>query len=104
MDKWAREFYKSWEWKSLRYEVLCYYGAQCMCCGASRDDGKVIVVDHVRPIRKYPALALDFHNLQVLCNDCNMGKSHTDETDWRPEPLPEDAQAHMRSIVHGDNA
>jgi 5-methylcytosine-specific restriction endonuclease McrA len=28
-------------------------------------------------------LALEITNLQVLCADCNIGKSNTDETDWR---------------------
>lgn len=98
----SRKFYKSWEWKQLRYQVLNYYGRTCMCCGASSLDGKVMVVDHVRPVSKYPKLALDFHNCQVLCNDCNMGKSNTDETDFRPEQLEPEAESHIREIVHGN--
>jgi 5-methylcytosine-specific restriction endonuclease McrA len=28
-------------------------------------------------------LELTLSNLQVLCEDCNLGKSNTDATDWR---------------------
>ena len=42
-------------------------------------------VDHIKPRKKYPELALDKSNLQVLCEECNHGKGNWDETDWRPE-------------------
>lgn len=77
--KTVRDFYRSWAWKKARYETLKKFGAACMCCG-SREQ---IVVDHIKPRRLYPHLELDLDNLQVLCNDCNMGKSFDDETDWR---------------------
>lgn len=85
--KWAKKvssskgFYSTWEWKKLRFRVLKKYGAKCMLCGSTEH----IVVDHIKPRSKYPELALDFNNLQVLCNSCNMGKSNTDETDFRPK-------------------
>lgn len=77
------EFYASWEWKRVRYEALKRYGARCMLCGAKAEDGARICVDHIKPRSKYPLLQLDVNNLQVLCNDCNMGKGAWDETDWR---------------------
>lgn len=92
------DFYKSWGWKKLRYAVLKYYGYRCMCCGATPADGKSIVVDHIYPRKKFPKLEMDFNNLQVLCNDCNMGKSDDDYTDFR-EPLPEGAYDHIDSIL-----
>jgi 5-methylcytosine-specific restriction endonuclease McrA len=52
-----------------------------MLCGATER----IVVDHIKPRRKFPELELDLDNLQVLCNDCNMGKSNDDYTDFRPK-------------------
>jgi len=79
------DFYSSKEWRKLRYQVLRKYSAECMCCGRSKkNDGIVIHVDHIKPRSKYPHLALDFKNLQLLCEDCNLGKSNIDETDWRP--------------------
>ena len=40
-------------------------------------------MDHIKPVSKFPKLRLAESNLQVLCEDCNMGKSAWDETDWR---------------------
>jgi 5-methylcytosine-specific restriction endonuclease McrA len=47
----------------------------------------VINVDHIKPRRKYPELALTESNLQVLCGTCNHGKGSWDETDWRRNPV-----------------
>lgn len=76
-------FYDTRQWLDLRYTVLKKYGAKCMLCGDTPSNGAIIQVDHVRPRFKYPELELDITNMQVLCRDCNMGKSYTDETDWR---------------------
>lgn len=76
-------FYDSWEWKRARYEALKMHGAKCMLCGATADDGARICVDHIKPRAIYPELQLDIANLQILCNDCNMGKGRWDQTDWR---------------------
>jgi hypothetical protein len=73
------EFYRSWEWKNVRFHILKEYGAFCMLCGSKER----ICVDHIKPRSKFPALELDYDNMQVLCNDCNMGKSNDDYTDFR---------------------
>lgn len=78
-----KEFYRSWEWKQSRYEALRKHGVRCQCCGARREDGVRIVVDHIRPLRRHWNLRLAQTNLQILCDDCNMGKGSRDETDWR---------------------
>lgn len=77
------DFYSSREWRILRYKVLVKYGAVCQCCGASRKNGAEIHIDHIKPRSKYPELELDINNLQCLCKECNLGKLHLDETDWR---------------------
>lgn len=76
-------FYASWEWKRVRYEALKRYGAKCQLCGQTKEDGVRICVDHIKPLALYPELALDINNLQILCDDCNMGKGRHDMTDWR---------------------
>lgn len=76
-------FLQSYEWRKLRYEALQRHGARCQCCGRGAADGAVMNVDHIKPRRKYPDLALDIDNLQVLCSVCNHGKGNWDETDWR---------------------
>ncbi len=74
-----RKFYQSKQWRALRYEVLRYYGGRCMCCGSTGP----LHVDHIKPRKHFPELSLTFLNLQVLCKDCNLGKSAVDQTDWR---------------------
>lgn len=90
------EFYASWEWRTLRMEVLKEQGTTCNCCGASKGDtdmsGKPvkIVVDHIKPLSKHWNLRLEKSNLQVLCDECNMGKGNWDETDFRQPPAPDE--------------
>ena len=78
-------FYRSKEWLILRVRVLEAYSCSCMMCGRSPKDHKVVLhVDHIKPRSKYPRLELEFNNLQILCADCNLGKSNKFETDHRP--------------------
>ena len=85
--KTVDKFYNSYEWRKLRYAALKKYGAKCMCCGRTPDDGFVMNVDHIKPRKRFPELALDINNTQVLCNICNHGKGNWDETDWREPRL-----------------
>ena len=82
----STEFLSSYEWRRVRMIALKRDGAICACCGASRKTGAVMNVDHIKPRRTHPHLALDPNNLQVLCNDCNHGKGSWDDTDWREKP------------------
>lgn len=78
-------FLLSYKWREVRMQVLIKYGARCQCCGASAKTGAVICVDHIKSRKTHPELALDFNNLQVLCDACNHGKGNWDSTDWRPD-------------------
>lgn len=81
--KWSQwDFYKSDAWRELRYKALKLYGRQCMCCGA-KPPNTVLHVDHIKPRSRFPDLALDIDNLQILCEDCNLGKSNNDCVDYR---------------------
>jgi HNH endonuclease len=77
----ASKFYRSYEWRNMRYIVLKKYEGKCMLCHCSN---LPLQVDHIKPLRKHWALRLDITNLQVLCEKCNHGKGNWDETDWRP--------------------
>jgi len=79
----ASEFLLSYEWRTVRMKVLKRDGVKCACCGASPQTGAVMNVDHIKPRRSHPHLALSLNNLQVLCADCNHGKGNWDDTDWR---------------------
>lgn len=84
------EFYRSWEWRTLRMEVLKEHGAVCQCCGTKPGDLGMdgspvrICVDHIKPLAKHWELRLERSNLQILCDECNQGKGAWDETDHRP--------------------
>jgi hypothetical protein len=80
-------FFASRAWRELRYKVLASLGGKCCLCGRTAHHGVVLHVDHIRPASKYPDLRLDFDNLQVLCEDCNIGKSNKDASDWRSKPV-----------------
>jgi 5-methylcytosine-specific restriction endonuclease McrA len=88
-DTESANFYKSWEWRTLRMRILKHYGQRCQCCGAtpanfdSAGNPIRIVVDHIRPISKFWDLRLDPSNLQVLCDECNQGNGAWDQTDHR---------------------
>lgn len=77
-------FLASYEWRRARMVVLKRDGARCACCGATPADGVRMNVDHIKPRKLFPQLALDPANLQVLCEICNHGKGNWDCTDWRP--------------------
>jgi 5-methylcytosine-specific restriction endonuclease McrA len=78
-------FYESDAWRNLRFAALRKYGFECMACGRSkRVHGVVIHVDHIKPRSKFPELELTLSNLQVLCEDCNLGKSNLSQDDLRP--------------------
>lgn len=79
----AGDFYRSDEWRALRYAAFAAYGRKCGCCGASPETGAVMHVDHIKPRFTHPELALELSNLQILCADCNQGKGAWDSTDWR---------------------
>jgi 5-methylcytosine-specific restriction endonuclease McrA len=76
-------FYLSDQWIRLRYRTLSKRGNVCECCGHTWKVNNPLQVDHIKPRSRYPHLALAPSNLQILCRDCNMGKSNTDESDWR---------------------
>ena len=77
------QFYTSRQWQRLRYKVLSKSSMSCALCGARRSDGAELHVDHIEPRSLRPDLELDVDNLQVLCKDCNLGKSNLDNTDFR---------------------
>lgn len=100
----SAEFLDTYEWRRVRMVALKQYGPVCQCCGATPANGSVMHVDHIKPRKLFPQLALDVNNLQILCHECNHGKGNWDMTDWRTEPedhetdLDREAARHLRSI------
>lgn len=59
---------------SDRVKILTRDNYQCQMCGVSRTDGAVLEIDHIHPVSLGGSNNLD--NLQVLCRECNSGKSN----------------------------
>lgn len=93
-------FYNTPEWRKLRYRAFLVLGRVCACCYSTGDIGKPLHVDHIKPRYSFPDLELVLANLQILCEDCNLGKGAWDETDWRTEEQQEQ-MGHMKSIKQG---
>lgn len=77
-------FYQRPEWLRIRYRILRKYGFKCMICNRGKEQGAVIHVDHIKPKAHFPELAFCEENLQVLCAECNLGKSDRYADDVRP--------------------
>ena len=58
---------------SLRFDILKRDDYRCQMCGVTAKDGGKLEVDHIVPVAKNGSNDVD--NLQVLCRDCNAGKS-----------------------------
>lgn len=82
MRQLKNEFYASWEWKQLRLKALDHYGRKCMSCN---DVNGKLCVDHIKSLATHWELRLDPSNLQVLCEECNQGKSFREKDYRRPE-------------------
>lgn len=98
IDVKSDAFLLTYEWRVVRMQALTKYGAQCQCCGVSPPRA-VMNVDHVKPRKLFPQLALDVDNLQILCDACNHGKSNWDQTDWRPVDDDPEVIARLRDIA-----
>ena len=55
----TNEFLQSYAWRKLRYVVLLRDGKRCVCCGVTPETGGVMNVDHIKPRKTHPELALD---------------------------------------------
>lgn len=82
-DATSDAFLSTFEWRALRMQALTLHGAKCQCCGATPAIGAVMHVDHIKPRKFFPTLALNLDNLQILCEVCNHGKGNWNHVDWR---------------------
>ena len=69
--KHRTRFERSPEWLTVRASILATHPYRCCHCGAAER----LQVDHIRPKSKFPELALDPANLQLLCWPCNRTKA-----------------------------
>lgn len=69
-------FLQSKEWKELRILAINKYGLVCLSCGRDNSRSFPTNIDHVKPRKLFPKLALDINNLQPLCGPCNKRKGN----------------------------
>lgn len=69
-------FLLSPEWKALRRQAIELYGTTCCKCGKEQTRRHRVNMDHIKPRKYYPELALDINNLQPLCGYCNRDKGN----------------------------
>jgi 5-methylcytosine-specific restriction endonuclease McrA len=62
----------NWRQRAL---VLMRDGAKCRLCGANPQSGALLHVDHIMPWSRGGETVLE--NLQILCQQCNIGKSNS---------------------------
>jgi HNH endonuclease len=67
-------FYTTPEWRAARESVVKRDGRKCRACLEDIRHPRDLSVDHIRPRSKFPHLALELSNLQVLCRRCNSAK------------------------------
>jgi 5-methylcytosine-specific restriction endonuclease McrA len=79
----SKDFLYSPEWKALRLEAIKKYGSTCCKCGRKPSRRYPVNIDHIKPRRYYPELALDIDNLQPLCPPCNKKKGNKAPIDYR---------------------
>jgi hypothetical protein len=80
----AKDLYNSREWQRLRVKIIEEQNGECQMCGRShKKHGITIHVDHIIPLSVDWSKRLDESNLQLLCEDCNLGKGNRYSTDWR---------------------
>lgn len=76
-------FHNTPEWRQARYDAILRAGGRCRACGRSPiHHGVALHVDHIVPRSVRPDLCLAPRNLQVLCEECNLGKAADDQTDF----------------------
>jgi 5-methylcytosine-specific restriction protein A len=71
-------FYKTPEWRRLRARALARDRHRCVFCGADLRPKGTSRVDHIKPRRAFPTLALVLENLRCLCASCD-NKRHTEK-------------------------
>lgn len=60
--------------RGMRHEVFKRDNYTCVECGATKEDGAILHIDHIIPVSKGGTDELT--NLQTLCADCNLNKSN----------------------------
>ncbi len=81
IDTWRR-WYKTADWRRLRWQVLVEAQFTCAMCGRVGDSPS-LVADHITPHRGSRDLFWDRGNLQCLCSACHSSEKPREERGGR---------------------
>lgn len=71
---YRHKFLVSKEWKNLS-ALKKYNDPFCEICLKENKMVWVIDIDHIKSIKEYPELCLEYNNLQSLCKSCHSQKT-----------------------------
>lgn len=76
------KFYNSKRyWIPLRLQVLKEQNYECQRCKAKGLYVPATTVHHIKPVRRFPELALTKGNLEALCAECHYEEHHKKSPD-----------------------
>ena len=61
------------KWKQQQYDRLI--DRKCPGCSQQLPSIEHFQIDHIKPINRYPDLAVDPKNLRLLCSPCNLRRT-----------------------------
>jgi hypothetical protein len=73
-QEYLRQRERSLMTADMRMKILRRDEFRCRMCGARREDGATLHVDHILPVSRGGTTVVG--NLQTLCDTCNYGKSN----------------------------
>lgn len=74
-----RSWYKTAEWRRLRWQALVRDLFICQMCGRLEPDSSQLVGDHKQPHRGDRGLFFDISNVWCLCKQCHDGTKQREE-------------------------
>ena len=74
-----RSWYKTTEWRRLRWQALVRDLFTCQMCGRLEPDSSQLVGDHKQPHRGDRGLFFDIGNVWCLCKQCHDGTKQREE-------------------------
>jgi 5-methylcytosine-specific restriction endonuclease McrA len=74
-----RAWYRTREWRRLRWRVLVAAAFTCAMCNRLTGDTSKLVADHIEPHRGDAKLFWDEGNVQCLCKACHDGEKQRAE-------------------------
>jgi 5-methylcytosine-specific restriction endonuclease McrA len=99
-ERAGTSIYRTPQWKALRLQAKRRDGFACVQCKASGD----LEVDHIKPIRTHPELALVLSNLQCLCIACHSRKTRLEIGLGELTPEREAWKSLLRDMRHNPQA